>query len=58
MKAMNRRTLLRGARGVALGLPALDAMLGRAARAQGVEPLRRLVIVYTPNGSKLDTSFL
>jgi len=51
INTLKRRTLLRGAGGLVLGLPALDAMLGRSARAQDAEQVRRLVIVYTPNGT-------
>lgn len=45
---LNRRTLLRGAGGVAIGLPLLEAMLPRRAHAAGP---KRLVIFFTPNGT-------
>jgi hypothetical protein len=51
---INRRTLLRGAGGVAIGLPFLEAMLrpGRSHAASSV-PLR-LVVFYSPGGTLLD----
>jgi hypothetical protein len=51
---IDRRTLLRGAGGVAIGLPFLEAMLapGRSHAAAAV-PLR-FVVFYTPGGTLLD----
>ena len=51
---IHRRTLLRGAGGVAIGLPFLDAMLrpGRS-HAQETTP-KRLVVFYSPGGTLLD----
>lgn len=50
-RGLSRRTLLRGALGAAIGLPLLDAMTGpRRAWADGAGP-KRLIIVYTPNGT-------
>lgn len=49
--SMNRRTVLRGLGGLALGLPLLEAMRGSKASAQGTECPKRLVIMYTPNGT-------
>src|SRR5690348_3546796 len=48
---LTRRTLLRGA-GAALALPLLEQMLPSIARADGGEaaPVRRLVVVFVPNG--------
>ena len=46
----SRRTVLRGA-GVALALPWLESLLPRAARAQAVEPPRRFLPIYLPNGA-------
>ena len=50
-KHLPRRTFLRGM-GVSLALPLLDSMVpafgGAAARA--AEPVRRLGVVYVPNG--------
>lgn len=49
---ISRRTLLRGARGIALGLPLLEAMAPRSARA--AEPPRRFLVWAQPNGTVLD----
>ncbi len=46
---LHRRTLLRGAGGVAIGLPLLEAMLPKRS-AHAAAPLR-LVIFFTPNGT-------
>ncbi len=46
-KAMSRRTVLRGV-GAAVALPLLDAMFPAMAAAAG--PVRRLGVVYHPNG--------
>ena len=46
-KHLSRRTLLRGA-GAAISLPFLDAM--RPAFAAATKPVRRLGVVYVPNG--------
>ncbi len=48
---LSRRALLRGAGGIAVGLPALEAMRGGGARAATTAAPRRLVIFYTPNGT-------
>ena len=48
---MNRRTVLRGLGGFAFGLPFLEAMRGSKARASGVDCPKRLIIMYTPNGT-------
>jgi hypothetical protein len=48
MKTLDRRTLLRGAGGVAVALPFLEAM--RPARAAGVIP-KRFVFMFSPCGS-------
>jgi hypothetical protein len=51
---IHRRTLLRGAGGVALGLPFLSAMLRPGqSHAQGDTPTR-LIVFYTPGGTLLD----
>jgi hypothetical protein len=47
---LNRRAVLRGAGGILVGLPALEAMQPRSARAATAAP-KRLVIFYTPNGT-------
>ncbi len=43
--------MLRGAGGILVGLPVLEVMGGRSASAQEANPLRRLVVFYTPNGT-------
>lgn len=54
-RTMSRRTLLRGAGGVGLSLPFLNAMGGSALAA--TDRPKRLVVFYTPNGfSSLPTS--
>ncbi len=52
-KPMSRRALLRGAGGVALGLPFLDVMRPRLAHAQTGIP-KRFVTVFSANGSIMD----
>jgi hypothetical protein len=47
-KPLGRRALLRGACGVALGLPLLQAMQGRAGNAP---PVKRLVVFFSNNGT-------
>lgn len=47
---LSRRTLLRGAGGIALGLPFLDAMAPAVARAQAAAPAKRMGFIYFPNG--------
>jgi hypothetical protein len=60
MKQLNRRTLLRGACGVALGLPFLDAMLpiSRQAREQTPGAPRRIIFEFKPNGDQIDRRFI
>jgi hypothetical protein len=48
---MQRRTLLRGLGGLAIGLPLLDVMRGSPARAGGLERPKRFIVMYTPNGT-------
>jgi hypothetical protein len=52
MKSLPRRTLLRGAFGTALGLPFLEAMRPRRARAAEGDPPRRVVFLWIPVGFK------
>jgi hypothetical protein len=49
MKQLSRRTLIRGAGGVAIGLPFLEAMRPRYARAAAPNP-KRLITWYSANG--------
>jgi len=53
VKPISRRTLLRSASGLALGLPFLDAMRPRSASAQTTSPPKRFVVWYTPVGTVL-----
>ena len=48
-KALSRRTMLRGI-GTAISLPLLDAMIPAFAPAQATAPVKRLGVVYHPNG--------
>jgi hypothetical protein len=50
-KRLSRRALLRGAGGVMVAMPAMEAMLPRTARAQAAARPKRLVIFFTPNGT-------
>src|SRR4051812_23200047 len=50
--ALNRRTLLRGLFGAAIGLPFLEAMSHPVARADGLP--KRVVFFFTPNGTVPD----
>ncbi|MFS8069833.1 MAG: hypothetical protein ACMG6S_26000, partial [Byssovorax sp.] len=58
MKPLSRRHLLRGAAGLALGLPFLDAMLPvggiRTAAADPSKPPRRVIFLTTPDGFMMD----
>ena len=49
LPTMSRRSLLRGAGGVAIALPMLEAMTPRLAKAAGEAP-RRLLIYLNENG--------
>ena len=48
-KSLSRRTLLRGT-GVAISLPLLDAMTGKASAGAVEEPVKRIGYVYVPMG--------
>jgi hypothetical protein len=50
MKTMSRRSLLRGAGGVGIALPFLEAMAPRRARAQEAAVPRRLFLMLNQNG--------
>jgi hypothetical protein len=58
MKRISRRTLLRGAGGVAIGLPLLNIMDQRPARAQS-EPAspRRIIFSFKANGDQVAQRF-
>ncbi len=49
-RVLPRRTLLRGAAGIAVALPFLDAMLPRRAQAAGSTPPQRFGVFFSPNG--------
>ncbi len=53
---ISRRAALRGL-GVSVGLPWLEAMTPRATAAPTAAPPKRAVIMYIPNGVRLDTWF-
>ncbi len=50
---IGRRELLLGAGGLAVGLPLMSSLSGRARAAEGEAP-KRLVLMYTPNGVMMD----
>jgi hypothetical protein len=52
MKAISRRTLLRGA-GAAVALPWLDAMAPAFASPRRAAPPNRIAFLYTPNGKNM-----
>jgi hypothetical protein len=54
-RRLDRRTFLRGAGGVALSLPFLEAMRPRTARAQATDTPKRLVILYNTQGVLMDS---
>lgn len=49
-KTFSRRSFLRGAGGVAVGLPYLPSIMGEAHAASAVST-RRMVLLYSPNGT-------
>jgi len=48
---LSRRTVLRGACGAAIGLPWLEAMAPRGARAAAAPP-KRFIVMFSPNGTQ------
>lgn len=52
IKRLSRRTLLRGAAGLGIGLPLLEAMLPRSARGSTPAAPRRIMFVFQPNGDQ------
>lgn len=50
--ALDRRTFLRGAAGVSLALPWLEAM--QPALSPAAKPPKRAVFIFSPNGMKMD----
>src|SRR6185503_14235413 len=57
MKRLSRRTLLRGASGIGLALPFLDAMQPRSARAQATAAPRRILFAFQANGDQPSRRF-
>ena len=57
IKRLNRRTFIRGVSGVALGLPLLEIMQPRKARAASGEDCRRICFVFKPNGDEIAARF-
>ncbi len=55
---LKRRALLRGLGGLAVGLPALEAMSRSSAAAATTPAPKRLVIFFTPNGTNANNSEL
>ena len=53
MNPISRRTVLRSAAGLAVGLPFLEALAPRGARAAGAAPPKRFFVWYTPVGTVL-----
>ncbi|HEY6729359.1 MAG TPA: DUF1552 domain-containing protein, partial [Polyangiaceae bacterium] len=49
---LRRRDVIQGAGAIAIGLPWLEAMEPRQARAQASSPARRFVAVYQPGGAE------
>jgi hypothetical protein len=49
-KPLSRRSLLRGAGGILVGLPALESLRGSPALAASTRP-KRLIVFFTPNGT-------
>jgi hypothetical protein len=51
---LSRRALLRGAGGVAIALPWLEAMVSDRRVHAATEPARRFLAVYNPGGTILE----
>lgn len=51
MSPLSRRSFLRGAGGIAIGLPLLEAMLGRRSHAADQSPPPRFVVMFSANGT-------
>ncbi|MEO8906146.1 MAG: DUF1552 domain-containing protein [Polyangiaceae bacterium] len=58
IKPLSRRTLLRGAAGVGIGLPLLEAMLPRSASGASPSAPRRIMFVFQPNGDQTARRFI
>ena len=58
IKRISRRMLLRGAAGVGIGLPLLEAMLPRAAHGATPTAPRRIMFVFQSNGDQTSRRFI
>jgi hypothetical protein len=54
MKRLSRRTLLKGAGGIAVALPFLEAM-SRPRSARAAAMAKRFVVFFSANGSIMDS---
>jgi hypothetical protein len=54
VRALSRRALLRGAGGVAIALPFLDAMSTRQRRARAAGVAKRFIVFFSANGTIMD----
>lgn len=54
LKNLSRRSLIKGAGSIAIGLPWLEAMIPESAHAQTSGAAKRFVTVYTPGGTVRD----
>ena len=57
-KRLSRRMLLRGAAGVGIGLPLLEAMLPRSASGATPSAPRRIIFVFQANGDQTNRRFI
>ena len=55
---LSRRTLLRGAAGLGIGLPLLEAMLPRSAQGAALAAPRRIMFVFQANGDQTKRRFI
>jgi hypothetical protein len=55
MKMLNRRAVLQGLGGIALGLPFLEGLVPRSARAQALVAPKRVIFFFEVNGCRMDT---
>ncbi len=58
IQRLSRRTLLRGAAGVGIGLPLLEAMMPRAASGATSAAPKRILFVFQPNGDQTNRRFI
>ena len=54
MRPISRRTVLRGLGGMVIGLPWLEAMVSRRAHGAAAAPPRRLIMMFSANGTLFD----